>query len=101
MAKAEVRTKIKPNLKLEEPSMYKVVYLNDDVTTMDFVIDSLVEFFAYTEETALDITDKVHEEGSAVVAVLPYEIADQKKSEITMAARKNGFPLQVKLEIND
>jgi ATP-dependent Clp protease adaptor protein ClpS len=41
---------------------------------------------------------EVHENGSAVVAVLPYELAEQKGIEVTVAARKNGFPLQVKIE---
>jgi ATP-dependent Clp protease adapter protein ClpS len=41
---------------------------------------------------------KVHEEGSAVVAVLPYEMAEQKGIEVTLLARNNGFPLQVKIE---
>ena len=41
---------------------------------------------------------KVHEEGSAVVAVFPYEIAEQKGIEVTLLARNNGFPLQVKIE---
>jgi ATP-dependent Clp protease adapter protein ClpS len=36
--------------------------------------------------------------GSAVVAVLPYEIAEQKGIEITVDARNEGFPLQIKLE---
>jgi ATP-dependent Clp protease adapter protein ClpS len=41
---------------------------------------------------------KVHQEGSAVVATLPFEMAEQKGIEVTMLARNNGFPLQVKLE---
>jgi ATP-dependent Clp protease adapter protein ClpS len=46
----------------------------------------------------MDITYDIHENGSAVVAVLPYEIAEQKGVEITMAARSQNYPLQVKLE---
>lgn len=101
MAKTEVRTKIKPNLKLSEPSLYKVLYINDDVTTMDFVVSSLMEYFVYTEETAVKITEDIHENGSAVVAILPYEIAEQKGIEITAEARKQGYPLQIKIESRD
>jgi ATP-dependent Clp protease adaptor protein ClpS len=101
MAKTEVRTKIKPNLKLMEPSMFKVLYLNDDVTTMDFVVGSLVEHFEHTEETAMKITEDIHHQGSAVVAILPYEIAEQKGVEVTMAARRQGYPLQIKIESKD
>ena len=78
--------------------MYKVIYLNDNQTTMEFVIESLVEFFNYTENTAMTITEDIHEAGSAVVAVLPYEIAEQKGIEVTMFARSQSYPLQIKLE---
>lgn len=98
MAKTEVQTKIKPNLELAEPKLYKVIYVNDDVTTMEFVVESLINFFDYNEESATDIANDIHDKGSAVVAVLPYEIAEQKGIEITSLARGKGFPLQIKLE---
>jgi ATP-dependent Clp protease adaptor protein ClpS len=95
---AETRSRIKPSEKIKEPPMYKVIYLNDNQTTMEFVIESLVEFFDYTENTAMTITEDIHEAGSAVVAVLPYEIAVQKGIEVTMFARSQSYPLQIKLE---
>lgn len=101
MAKTELRTKIKPNLNLKEPDLFKVVYINDDITTMEFVVSSLVEYFDYTEETAVGITENIHSAGSAVVAVLPYEIAEQKGIEVTLEARRQGFPLQIKIEGRD
>ena len=52
--------------------------LNDDVTTMEFVITCLTDFFEYTEEQAKKIVVDIHEEGSAPVATYPYEIAEQK-----------------------
>ena len=78
--------------------MFKVVYLNDNQTSMEFVIESLIEYFDYRPETAEQITIDIHESGSAVVAVLPYEIAEQKGIEVTLEARSKGFPLQVKVE---
>lgn len=78
--------------------MYRVIYINDSQTTMEFVIDSLMEFFNYTQETAFTITEDIHEAGSAVVAVLPFEIAEQKGIEVTVNARAMSFPLQIKLE---
>ena len=98
MPQADTRTKIKPSEKIKEPPMYKVIYLNDNQTTMEFVVESLVEFFDYTENTAMTITEDIHEAGSAVVAVLPYEIAEQKGIEVTMFARSQSYPLQIKLE---
>lgn len=95
---AKVQSKIKPDLDLAEPSMYRIVYLNDETTTMEFVVSSLVKYFNYTPDTALNITTDIHEHGSAVVAVLPYEIAEQRGIEVVLDARANGFPLQVKIE---
>jgi ATP-dependent Clp protease adaptor protein ClpS len=98
MAKIETKPKIKPNLALTEPPLFKIIYINDDVTSMEFVVSSLIEFFNYTAETAENITDNIHEGGSAIVAVLPYEIAEQKGIEVTISARSQGFPLQIKVE---
>lgn len=98
MSKAETKVKIKPNIGLQEPPLFKIIYINDDVTSMEFVIGSLIDYFNYNHETAATITQKVHEEGSAVVAILPYEIAEQKGIEVTLDARANGYPLQIKVE---
>ena len=89
---------VKPIQELKEPPMYKVIYLNDNQTTMEFVIETLIEFFNYNTDTAFTITEDIHNAGSACVAVLPYEIAEQKGIEVTMAARSNSYPLQIKLE---
>lgn len=98
MSHLDSKVRIKPNLKLAEPPLFKVIYLNDEQTSMEFVIQSLVDHFNYTTDTALTITTGIHESGSAVVAILPYEIAEQKGSEVTLEAREEGYPLQVKLE---
>jgi len=92
------QNQVQVNLDLEEPSMYKVIYINDNQTSMQFVVDSLVGYFDYAEIQAEKITEDIHSQGSAVVAVLPYEIAEQKGIEVTVEARSAGYPLQVKLE---
>lgn len=91
-------TSLQVRTDLEEPSMFKLIYLNDSQTSMEFVIESLVELFDYNPNTAERLTMDIHQEGSAVVAVLPYEMAEQKGIEVTVSARSNGYPLQVKLE---
>ena len=96
--KAVTKTKPQPNFDLKEPLMYKVIYINDNVTTMEFVIESLVTIFDHSPESAEAITVKIHEDGSGTAAVLPYEMAEQKGVEVTQLARNNGFPLQIKLE---
>ena len=65
---------------------------------MEFVVESLIDYFDYTMETAEQISVDIHESGSAIVAVLPYEIAEQKGVEVTMLARAQSMPLQIKLE---
>ena len=98
MAQTESKVKIKPNLKLPEPPMFRVIYMNDETTTMDFVVRSLIDHFGHNTDTAAHITQGIHDQGSAIVAVLPYEIAEQKGIEVTLDARNEGFPLQVKIE---
>lgn len=90
--------KIKPRDDIKEPPKFNVIYINDEVTTKEFVIETLLIYFEYSEETAEDMTMKIHVEGSAVVATLPFEMAEQKGIEVTMLARSHGFPLVVKLE---
>lgn len=94
----EIKQNIKVNHALQEPPMYKIIYMNDNVTTVEFVVSSLIEYFSYNPDTASVITHDIHENGSAVVAVLPYEIAEQKGIEVTLEARAQGYPLQVKVE---
>lgn len=97
-AKTETKIKIRPNLELQEPPLFKVIYMNDNVTTMEFVVTSLISYFNYNEVTAETIMQNIHEQGSAVVAILPYEIAEQRGIEVTIDARSKGYPLQVKVE---
>ena len=94
-----VKPKIATNPNVTEPSLYNVIYMNDDQTSMEFVVESLKVVFNYNEEDAMNLTMKIHEEGSAVVATLPYEMAEQKGIEVTLLARNNGYPLNVKLEV--
>ena len=98
MSKSDTKVKIKPIVNLAEPPLYKIIYINDDVTSMNFVVSSLIDYFNYTEDTATSLTHDIHNKGSATVAVLPYEIAEQKGIEVTLDARSQGFPLQVKVE---
>jgi ATP-dependent Clp protease adaptor protein ClpS len=98
MSQPDTRTRIKPLEAIKEPPLFRVVYLNDNQTSMEFVVETLIEYFDYTSETAEQITVDVHQSGSACVAVLPYEIAEQKGVEVTLLARAQGYPLQIKLE---
>ena len=98
MSQAGTITKTQINQGLSEPPMFKIIYLNDNTTPMEFVIETLLDSFNYNEQTAIEITQDIHNSGSAVVAVLPYEIAEQKGIEVTVSARSRDYPLQIKLE---
>ena len=98
MAQSDTRKRIKPAEDIKEPPMYRVVYLNDNQTTYEFVVETLMQYFDYTVETAQTITADIHDAGSACVAVLPYEIAEQKGIEVTMLARAQQYPLQIRVE---
>lgn len=98
MPQSDTRTKIKPLEQIKEPPLFRVVYLNDNQTSMEFVVETLIDYFNYTAETAEQITVDIHKTGAAVVAVLPYELAEQKGVEVTLLARAQSYPLQIKLE---
>jgi ATP-dependent Clp protease adaptor protein ClpS len=93
---AQIDEKI--TVSLQPPKKYKVVFLNDDKTPMEFVIGVLTEIFKHNESQAKELTLEIHNTGSAVVGVYTHEIAEQKGIDTTAAARQNGFPLQVTIE---
>jgi ATP-dependent Clp protease adaptor protein ClpS len=97
-ADTKTRVKIAPNLDLTPPPRYKVIFMNDNVTTVQFVMAVLEQIFDHNTESAENLTVKIHEEGQATVAILPHEIAETKAVEVTLIARGNNFPLNVKLE---
>lgn len=83
---------------LQPPSMWKVVFLNDDQTPMELVIELLTGIFKHDESKAKDITLEIHETGSAVAGVYAFEIAEQKGMEATAVARQNGAPLRITVD---
>ena len=98
MADLGVKTLTKDKLKLKEPDKYDVVFVNDDVTTVEFVIKVLKNIFHKTTEQAVELTTHIHEKGKGVVGTYLYEIAEQKGIETTVLARDEGYPLQVKVQ---
>lgn len=94
----EIKIDEKIKIDISEPKRYKVLFLNDDKTPIDFVIEVLLTIFKHSQESAEQISLTVHNDGSAVVGVYTYEIAEQKGVEATHCARQAGFPLQVKVD---
>ena len=85
-------------LEVEEPKKYKVLLLNDDFSTMEFVIEILMKIFRKTQEQSADIMLKVHNNGKAVCGVYSHEIASTKVAQVKQNAKKAGFPLKAILE---
>lgn len=92
------QTLVKPKPELKEPSMYKVVLLNDDFTPMDFVVHILQKFFTKTTEEATQIMLQVHNQGAGVAGVYSHEIAETKVYLVNDYARKSNHPLKCVME---
>jgi ATP-dependent Clp protease adaptor protein ClpS len=82
------------------PPMYKVILLNDDYTTMEFVIEVLQTIFAMERERATQIMLKIHNEGSAVCGVYSRDVAETKVAQVSAFAKQNGHPLRCTMEGN-
>ena len=88
----------KSKTEVREPKMYKVIMLNDDFTTMEFVVDILVTYFDKDPVTAEELMMQVHKGGRAVVAVYPYDIAVTKVNAAMEQAKAEGFPFRMLVE---
>ena len=94
-----VTKKSKPILK--KPKNFEVILLNDDYTTMEFVVEVLRSFFKKDALAAEAIMLKIHIEGEAVCGTYPYDIAQSKVSQVIEYSRKNEQPLMCVLrELN-
>ncbi len=83
---------------IKEPDMYKVILLNDDYTTMDFVVHVLVTIFNKPVAEATRIMLDVHEKGKGIVGIYTYDIAITKISRTHALAKANEFPLKAVME---
>ena len=91
-----IMTKAKP--RTQRPPLYKVLLLNDDYTTMEFVVEVLRHVFHKSEEEATRIMLNVHHQGVGVCGSYPLEIAETKVDRVDSLARERGFPLKCTME---
>ena len=98
MPGTDIQLDEKVRVRVSEPKRWKVIFLNDDTTPMDFVTSILIEIFKHTVDTAKNIMLQVHETGSGVAGIYSFDIAEAKAVEATNSARTAGYPLQIKLE---
>jgi len=87
---------VKP--KLKRPPLYRVLLLNDDYTTMEFVIEVLTHIFNHSEEKATQIMLHVHQKGAGVCGIYTREIAESKVEQVLQYAQSEKHPLQCTME---
>ncbi len=92
----EILERIKQETK--KPELFKVLLLNDDYTTMDFVIEILETLFNKSPAEAYRIMMAVHTQGMGLCGVYPFEVAETKVAAVVDLARSNGFPLRASME---
>jgi len=98
MEMTDIQTLTKEKIKLEEPGMYDVIFLNDNITTTEFVVRVLKQIFGKTPEQAEAIMTRVHTDGQGIVGSYTHEVAEQKGIEATLLARQENMPLQIKVK---
>lgn len=84
--------------RLKRPPLYRVVLLNDDYTTQEFVIEVLQVIFHHPKEKAAQIMLHVHRKGAGVCGVFTREIAESKVEQVLQSALQNEHPLQCIME---
>ena len=98
MTKSDQALKEKLQTKQKEPTVYKVVLLNDDYTTMDFVMNVLESIFEKSPSEAYQIMMHVHVHGRGIAGVYPWELDETKVEQTTSLARESGYPLKAVVE---
>jgi ATP-dependent Clp protease adaptor protein ClpS len=92
------RPEIKDETKKQDPTLFKVILLNDDYTTMDFVLHVLETLFLKSPAEAYQIMMHVHRNGRGIAGIYPWEVAETKAATVRTLAADAGFPLRAAIE---
>lgn len=84
--------------KLKQPSLYRVILLNDDYTPMEFVVEVLESVFGMQRNQATRVMLEVHTKGKGICGVFSYEIAETKVAQVTSIAQQQQHPLLCTME---
>jgi ATP-dependent Clp protease adaptor protein ClpS len=85
-------------LEIKEPNKYKVILLNDDYSTIEFVVEVLIKIFKKSQTEATKITLDIHNSKKAICGIYSYEIAQTKVAQVKASARQAQYPLKAILE---
>ena len=88
----------KPEIKTRHCPMYKVIMHDDPKTTMDFVVQVLIQFFNKELPTAFELMLEIHNTGQGLAGVYPLEHAELKVDQTHSLARTHGYPLTCTIE---
>ncbi|WBW99315.1 ATP-dependent Clp protease adaptor ClpS [Oceanirhabdus sp. W0125-5] len=90
--------KSKSDIKIKMPKKYKVIMHNDDYTSMEFVIEVLVQIFGKSVPEATNVMYEVHEKGQGIAGIYSFDIAKTKQLEAMSIAESEGFPFNLTIE---
>ncbi len=96
--KEELDFELEEEQQTEHLKRYKVLLLNDDYTSMDFVVDVLMDIFKHPLDNAINLMLSIHKDGKAICGVYTYELAETKIDQVTKRARENEYPLKAIME---
>lgn len=95
MANEQSAVRERTNIDLKTPRRYVVIFLNDDFTSMEFVVSVLIKIFCKGADEAEQLMLEVHNDGHAVIGVYSYDIARTRTERAIELARSQGFPLRI------
>jgi ATP-dependent Clp protease adaptor protein ClpS len=90
--------KERTDVRKQEPPQFNVILLNDDYTTMEFVVMVLEDVFQKGPAEAYRIMMEVHVHGRGLAGIYPWEVAETKADTVTAMAKKAGYPLKAVVE---
>jgi len=96
--RTESDTAVQERVRTQKPKMYRVLLLNDDFTTMEFVVDILEVIFFKSPAEATQIMLQVHKNGRGVAGIFSKQIAEAKIEQVHQVAQREGFPLKCDME---
>ncbi|MEP7306268.1 MAG: ATP-dependent Clp protease adapter ClpS [Acidobacteriota bacterium] len=94
----EGAVKERTDVKKQDPTLYKVVLLNDDYTPMDFVVHVLESLFQKSPAESFRIMMQVHVNGRGIAGIYPWEVAETKADKVASLANEAGHPLRATIE---
>lgn len=95
---SNIEIELDDDIEVKEPQKFKVILLNDDYSTMDFVIDVLTKVFRKSVDEASTIMLNIHNNGREICGIYTHEIASTKVAQVKTMAREKGFPLKAIME---